>query len=143
VGGAERDLRAVLAQDPSNADALEALVALLDEAGRGDEAAKESADAAGRQPRNQDNSLRAAKDCEARGDMEGWVRDMEAAELSGPVTSTFELTLALKLYQLKRMDAMMLHLAEARRLSLREGGPSVTQSIDRLVLRMRAEMGAQ
>jgi tetratricopeptide (TPR) repeat protein len=143
VAGAEKDLRAVLAQDPSNSDALEALVALLNEAGRGDEAAKESADAAGRQPRNQDNSLRAAKDCEATGDLEGWTRNMEAAELSGPVTATFELTLALKLYQLKRMDGMMLHLAEARRLSVHEGSASVTESIDKLVGRMRAEMGTQ
>ena len=142
VGGAEKDLRAVLTQDPSNADALEALISLLNETGRGDEAAKESTEAAERQPRNQDNSLRAATQCEARGDLGGWVRNMEAAELSGPVTATFELTLALKLYQLKRMEDMMLHLAEARRLSIHEeGSASVTQSIDKLVGRMRAEMG--
>jgi Flp pilus assembly protein TadD len=141
VGGAESDLRAVLAQDPSNAEALEALVALLNEAGRGDLAAKESTDAAEHQPRNQDNSLRAARECEARGDLDGWTRNMEAAELSGPVTATFELTLALKLYQLKRMDGVMLHLAEARRLSVHEGSASVTESIDKLVGRMRAETG--
>jgi tetratricopeptide (TPR) repeat protein len=141
--GAESELRAVLAQDPSNADALEALVSLLNEAGRGGDAAKESALAAEHQPRNQDNSLRAAKDCEARGDLEGWANNMEAAELSGPVTATFELTLALKLYQLKHMDRMMLHLAEARRLSVHEGSASVTESIDKLVGRMRAEMAAQ
>jgi hypothetical protein len=55
------------------------------------------------------------------------------------VNATFELTLALKLYQLKRMDAMMEHLGEARRLSAFEGNPAVTDSITGLIARMRAE----
>ena len=64
---------------------------------------------------------------------------MEAAD-SGPVNATFELTIALKLYQLRRMDEMMLHLAEARMLSADEGNPEVTESIASLIERMRAEM---
>jgi tetratricopeptide (TPR) repeat protein len=138
--GAERECRAILAADPSNSDALEGLVAILLKTGRQDAAAQESLAEAGFQPRNQDNSLRAAKASEAKGDAEGSVRYLEAAEKSGPVNATFELTLALKLYQLRRMDDMMAHLAEARRLSSHEGNPSVTGSIDTLIARMRLEM---
>jgi hypothetical protein len=46
----------------------------------------------------------------------------------------------LKLYQLRRMDEMMPHLAEARNLSKDEGAPGVTDSIEGLIERMRAEM---
>ena len=59
------------------------------------------------------------------------MRNLVAAERSGPVDATFELTLALKLYQLRRPDEMMEHLAEARSLSTYEGNPAVTDSIDR------------
>lgn len=75
----------------------------------------------------------------AQGDMDGLVRNLQAAELSGPVTATFELTLALKLYQLRRLDEMMIHLALARRLSAHEGNAAVTDSIEGLVGRMRIE----
>ena len=139
LGGAEREFRDVLARDPASEDALEGLVSVLGETGRADEAAKQSAAFAPFQPRNQANSLRAVKDCEARGDVDGLVRNLEAAELSGPVSATFELTLALKFYQLRRMDDMMAHLALARRLSLREGNASVSSSIDDLIRRMRIE----
>jgi tetratricopeptide (TPR) repeat protein len=136
---AEQGYRSVLAGDPSSEDAQEGLVALLQEQGRADEAAGASASAAPFQPRNQGNSLRAAKYCEARGDMEGLVRNLSAAEQSGPVNATFELTLALKFYQLRRLDDMMEHLAVARRLSTNEGDAAVTDSIDSLIGRMRIE----
>jgi tetratricopeptide (TPR) repeat protein len=142
VSGSERELRAILAGDPANEDALEGLVEILAESGRREEAGKESLAAADRQPRNQDNNVRAAKVCEAGGDETGSVRYLEAAERSGPVNATFELTLALKLYRLRRMPEMMTHLAEARVLSAHEGDPAVTASIGDLIARMRRETEA-
>ena len=139
TAAAEREFRGVLAMDPSSEDALEALVGILNDAGKGEDAARQSADSAPSQPRNQQNHLRAAKYFESRGDRDGLVGCLLAAERSGPVNATFELTLALKLYQLKRMDAMMEHLGEARRLSAFEGNPEVTDSITGLIARMRAE----
>jgi tetratricopeptide (TPR) repeat protein len=139
MAGAEREYRAILAEDPSNEEALEVVVGLLAQSGREKEAGSMSLDAADLQPRNQANSLRAARICEARGDEGRSVRFLEAAEHSGPVNSTFELTLALKLYQLRRKGEMMRHLAEARSLSMNEGNPEVTDSIERLIVRMGAE----
>jgi hypothetical protein len=55
------------------------------------------------------------------------------------VNATFELTLALKLYRLKRTGEMMTRLAEARNLSRFEGNPAVTESIGRLIARMQLE----
>jgi hypothetical protein len=128
VPGTEREYRDVLAEDPSSQDALEA--------------ARESLAAAPHQPGNQANSLRASKALEAAGDADGFVQQLKAAELSGPVNATFELTLALKLYQLRRMDEMLGHLALAGTLSAGEGNPAVTDSIVRLIARMRAEAEA-
>jgi Flp pilus assembly protein TadD len=137
AAGAEREFREVLADDPSSDGALEGLVDLLSRSGRKDAASSESLAFADRQPRNQANSLRAASACDALGDAEGSVHHLLAAERSGPVTSTFELTLALKLLQLRRIGEMMNHLALARILSLDEGNPSVTGSIDALIAKMR------
>ena len=142
AAGAEGEFRSILAENPSSEDALESLVSLLSDSGRQDEAARLSAASAGAQPRNQENSVRAVKACEAAGDAEGAIRNMEAAERSGPVDATFELTLALKLYQARRMGEMMDHLAQARRLSLGEGNPGVTGSIEALVAKLRLEPGA-
>ncbi len=142
AAGAEREYRALLAEDPSSADALEGLVTILMTEGRDDEAAKESLASAGFQPGDQENSLRAVKACDAKGDIAGSVRNLEAAELSGPVNATFELSLALKLYQLRQPNEMMTHLAEAKTLSLNEGNPGVTASIDTLIGRMRRESEA-
>ena len=136
---AERKFREILAEDPSNEDALEAILGILDLSGRKDAAEGESLAAADDQPRNEANNLRAAKICEARGDEARSARYLEAAERSGPVNATFELTLALKLYRLKRTGEMMTRLAEARNLSRFEGNPAVTESIERLIARMRLE----
>jgi tetratricopeptide (TPR) repeat protein len=138
--GAEREYRALLALDFASQEALEALVGLLDGSGRTADAEKESLAAAGIQRENQVNSLRAAKIYEARGDEEHSVQFMEAAAAAGPVNATFELTVALKLYKLGRMEEMMPYLAEARSLSKNEGNPAVTESIGSLIARMRAEM---
>ena len=139
LAGAEQGFRAVLAEDPSSEDAQEGLVAVLNTTGRAYEAIRASFEAAPYQAKNQSNSLRAAKYCESHGDTDGLVRNLQAAELSGPVTATFELTLALKLYQLRRLDEMMARLALARELSTHEGDPAVTDSIDGLLSRMRIE----
>jgi tetratricopeptide (TPR) repeat protein len=139
---AEREYRSILTGDPANSEALEGLVAILMESGRDAEAATLSQASAESQPRNQENSLRAVKACDAKNDVEGSVRNLLAAELSGPVDATFELTLALKLYQLHRADEMMTHLAEARKLSTFEGNPRVTESIDQLISRMARETAA-
>jgi len=140
LGGAEHEFRSILADDPSNEDALEAAVGLLVQVGRNEEAESISVAAADRQPRNEANNLRVAKVWESRGDLARSAHYLEAAERSGPVNATFELTLALKLYQTGRMDDMMTRLAEARTLSLEEGSPSVTASIEGLIARMRREM---
>lgn len=137
--GAERQFRRVLADDPANEDALEAVVGILVQTGRNADADRESLAAADLQPRNQANNLRAAKACEARGDEARSAHFLEAVERSGPVSATFELTLALKLYQLRRMSEMMTHLAEARSLSKYEGSTAVTESIERLIARMKLE----
>jgi len=97
--------------------------------------------AADRQPMNQANNLRAARAREDAGDEKGAVRYLEAAEHSGPVNATFELTLALKLFRQGRHGEMMARLAEARILSASEGNPAVTESIGRLIERLRQEPG--
>jgi tetratricopeptide (TPR) repeat protein len=133
LSGAEREFRAILAEDSANGDALDALVALLNNSGRADEAAKASAAAVDLQPGNHDNSLRAASYFREKGDSEGMVRALVAAERNGPVDSAIELELAFDLFKLKRADESMSHLVEARRLSVYEGNASVTDSIDRLI----------
>lgn len=138
--GAEREFRAVLALDPSSAEALEGLVGILEGAGRHEEALKESLAAAGNQPGNQANCLRASRALDQAGDADGSLRQLEAAERGDPVNATFELTLALKLYELRRMDGVLEHLALARTLSLGEGDPAVTDSIVTLIARMRLEV---
>jgi tetratricopeptide (TPR) repeat protein len=139
VDGASQEFRAVLAADPTSEDALEALVSLAVQAGHGDEVAQESLEAADAQPRNQANNLRAVRACEDRGDADGAIRYMLAAEHSGPVTSTFELSLALKFYQQRRGAELMLHLAEALHLSKGEMNQAVTVSIEQLIARMQRE----
>ena len=139
LAGADREFRAVLAADPTSEDALEAIVSLSVEAGHPEEVGQESLEAADAQPRNQANNLRAVRACEARGDAAGSIRFMLAAERSGPVTSTFELTLALKFYQQRRRNELMLHLAEAFALSKNEMNQAVTVSIRQLIDRMRRE----
>lgn len=136
---AEREFRTILAEDPSNEDALEAVVGLLDISGRTHAIEEESLASADFQPRNEANNLRAAKIWEARGDDGRSIHFLEAAERNGPVNATFELTLALKLYKLRHMGEVMTHLAEARSLSTFEGSPSVTESIDGLIGRVRQE----
>ena len=133
LSGAEREFGAVLAEDPGNGDALDALVELLNRSGRADEAARTSAAAVDLQPRSHDNSLRAASYFRKKGDLEGVVRALASAERNGPVNSAIELEIAFDLFKLGRADESLSHLVEARRLSAYEGNASVTDSIDQLI----------
>lgn len=134
---AEGQYETALQGAPGNQEALEGWVGLLAGGGRASEAASLSLARAPAQPQNQANDLRAVKACEAAGDQTGAVRWMEAAEACGPVNATFELTLALKLFQLNRRDEMMDRLAEAQILSREEGDPQVTASIAKLIGRFQ------
>jgi tetratricopeptide (TPR) repeat protein len=138
---AEQAFRRALARHPGDDEALESLISVLEAQGRHEEALVESRAAAALHPMDQDNNVRAAKAWEAEGNEARSMACLEAAEQSGPVNATFELSLALKLYKLGRMPEMMARLAEARTLSLDEGDPSVTQSIGRLIDRMMIERG--
>jgi tetratricopeptide (TPR) repeat protein len=137
--GAVREFRASLAADPSSVEALDGLVGVLEATGRHEEALQDSLAAADGQPGNQANCLRAEKALDQAGDYEGSLRELETAERSDPVNATFELTLALKLYESRRMDEVLEHLALARTLSLDEGNPAVTDSILSLIGKMQRE----
>ena len=135
---AESEFRAVLDADPGNQSALEALVSLLTFLGQSTAAEQASLAVAENQTRNQLNNLRVARIHEARGDDAQAVRFLQAAELSGPVAAALEVHLAKKLLRLGRNTESLMHLAKARRLSLEEGDPEVTTSIDEVIARVRS-----
>jgi tetratricopeptide (TPR) repeat protein len=139
TAGVEREFRAILADDPGNQQALEALVSQLIDLGQLATVERESLAVAEQQTKNQLNNLRVAMIYETRGDEEQAVRFLSAAERSGPATAAVELRIARKLYRLQRWDEMMTHLAEAKRLSVVEEDPESTGSIGQLIERMRAE----
>jgi tetratricopeptide (TPR) repeat protein len=129
--GAEKEFRAILTADPSHTGAQEELVRLLVATGRKDEADKATLAAVDSQPRNQGNTLRAAIFYDSHGDDAQVVHSLLSAERCGPVNTGVELMLGKKLFALKRPDEALSHLAEARRVSLYEGDPSLTKSIER------------
>ena len=137
---AEREFRAILAADPGNQGALEELLGLLNASGQAAAAEKESLAATDLQPRNVANNLRAAIINDSHGDDAQSVRCLLAAERSGPVTSGVELWLARKLFTLGRPDEGLTHLAEARRISLVEGDPAVTESISQAIEHVLSQM---
>ena len=136
---AEHEFRAILAGDPGNENALEALVSLLGERGQAETIGKESLAVAERQPGNQRNNLRVAASYEARGEEEQTIRFLSAAQRSGPGVAAIELRIARKLYRLGRRDEMMFHLAQAKRLSIIEEDPESTEAIIQLIDRARLE----
>lgn len=136
--GAEQGFRALLAGDPGNQAAQEALITLLQEQGKTAEAAQASLSAAPAQARNLANNLRAAAAAEARGDEADSVAWLRAAERSGPVPAALELRLARKLYGQGQRDESLLHLAWARRISRYEGNPAVTGSITAFIAQIEA-----
>ena len=137
---AEQEFRAILTEDAGNQTALEALTSLLRDQGQLAAVEKESLAVAERQMKNQLNNFRGAAIHEARSDQEQAVRFLIAAMRSGPATAAIELRIARKLYGLRRWDEMMLHLAEAKRLSILEEDLESTDSIKQLIERMRTEM---
>jgi tetratricopeptide (TPR) repeat protein len=139
TAGVEREFRAILADDPGNQYALEALVSQLIDLGQLATVERESLAVAAQQTKNQMNNLRVATVYETRGEEEQAVRFLSAAERSGPATAAVELRIARKLYRLQRWNEMMTHLAEAKRLSMVEEDPESTESIGQLIERMRAE----
>jgi tetratricopeptide (TPR) repeat protein len=139
VQRAEKEFRDVLTTDPSNAEALEGLIALLNAGGRSAEADAESLAHADVQPGNQENNFRAVKVAEAKSDNVATLRFMKAAERSGPVNSTFELNLALKVYQTGNTAEALAYLAEARKLTVIEGNTALEKSIDRLIAKLVAQ----
>lgn len=139
TAAAERDFSGILADEPGNQGALEALVGLLNQSGLTAAVEKASLTAAERQTKNQANNLRVAAIHETRGDEEQAARFWMAAAQSGPVNSAIELRIARKLYRLRRGDEMMIHLAKARRLALIELDHESKASIDELIGRMRME----
>jgi thioredoxin-like negative regulator of GroEL len=142
AAAAEREYRSILAADPTNKGALEALVALLDQSGRSTDAAQEVLAAAGRQPANAANNLRAAILCDQRGDGALETEYLLAAERSGPVTSSIELQIARQEFGRQRADVGLLHLALARRIAGYEGDPAVPgqigQAIDQVLLKLQS-----
>ena len=134
---AEKEFRAVLRKNPANQAALEGLVSLLVFLGQTRDAEQASLELAEPQTRNQLNDMRVAQIYEIRGDDTQAVRFLEAAESSGPVTTAIEVSIAKKLHRLGREGESLLHLAQARRLSLLEGDPEITTSIDETIVRLR------
>ncbi len=140
AAASERDCRAVLAEDPGNQAALEALVSLLAESGRSGDAERECLLFLDHQPRNLANNLRCAIIYDTRHDDQQSVGCMLAAERSGPVSAALELRLAQKLFALQRLDDTLTHLAEARRISLFEGDPAETTSISQAIDRIWSQL---
>ena len=136
---AEREFRAILADDPADQNATEALVSLLEKTGQAAAAGEVTLAAAEHQPRNQVNQLRAAIIYEERHDDPHAIRCLTAAERSGPVTSGVELHLARKYFSLHQLDAALNHLAEAWRISRYEGDPAATESIHGIIGKLRAQ----
>lgn len=137
---AEREFRAILADDPADQNATEALVSLLEKTGQATAAEEVTLAAAEHQPRNQVNQLRAAIIYEERHDDPQAIRCLTAAERSGPVTSGVELHLARKYFSLHQLDTALTHLAEAWRISRYEGDPAATESIQGIIAKLRTQL---
>jgi tetratricopeptide (TPR) repeat protein len=140
VAAAERDFREILAEDPEDQSALDELEGLLDKHGQSTKAQEECLAATVYQPRNLANNLRAALIYDSQHNDEKMVGSLLAAERSGHVTSLVEFKLAQKLFDLGRLDEALVHLAEARRISLYEGAPSLTQELSLAIERLRSHM---
>jgi len=133
AAAAEREDRSVLAEDPANKGALEALVTLLGQAGRSADAERVVLDAAGRQPGNAANNLRAAILCDQHGDRAKETEYLLAAERSGPVSSSIELQIARWEFAQQHPDEGLAHLALAQRVAAYEGNPAVSAQIGQAI----------
>jgi tetratricopeptide (TPR) repeat protein len=136
---AERDYRTVLARDPANEAALEALVALLTAKDRRTEAEDLSVAHVAHQRGNHRNHLRAAAIHEARGEPAGAVAALEAAVRSGPAPLPVQLRLGNLLYQRQRIPEALDRLATAWRLAGAAGDRETADSIREIIARVRAQ----
>ena len=130
---AEREYRSILSANPGSRAALEAIVRLLEDSGRGSEAETPTLDALAAQPQNFDNNMRAAHIHGTRGEREQEEACLAAAERSGPLPSVTEGKLSRLLLSLGRTDEALEHLALARRISAFEGDPAATEQISRVI----------
>lgn len=130
---AERQYRSILTANPGSRAALEALVRLLESAGRGAEADTLTLAALPNQPQNFDNNMRAARIHGKRGEAEQEAACLSLAESSGPMTSALEGKLSRLLLSMGRTDEALEHLALARRISTHEGDPAVTDQISQVI----------
>jgi Flp pilus assembly protein TadD len=133
TGSAERDYEGILKEDPASQPALEGLLGLMAGSGRSQAAEVASIAAVDRQPSNLANDLRAAVVYGSRHDDANEVKCLLAAEKCGPVTSAVEFRLAQGLFKLGDFDGTLTHLALARRISLCEGNPEATESIEKAI----------
>jgi hypothetical protein len=140
AAAAERDYHDILAGEPGNQGALEALVALLTATGQAEAAEKASLAAVDHQPGNLPNNLRAALLAENRHVDALALRCLLAATRSGPVPSGVELRLARKYFAQQQLDEALTHLARAWRLSLPEGDAAATNSISQVIAQLRTEV---
>ena len=136
---AETDYRAVLAAEPINEAALEALVSQLTARGETKEAEELCLKHARSQPNNQANHLRAAQILETRGQPGEAAQALQAAVRSGPATLPVHLRLGNLLYREGRRDEALDQLATAWRLSRDEGDAETADTIRRLIARIRSE----
>ena len=139
TAAAEKEYRAILAEDPANQNTTEELVAMLAAAGRDADAEAATLAAAGRQPRNQANNLRAAILCEQRHDDTAALGYLLAAERSGPVNAAFEMHVARKLFAQNRRDEALDHLAVARQLARMEGDAAAVATTEKIIAQLRAQ----
>lgn len=136
---ARADFRAALAADPSDEEALEGLVALLDPMDSRGEVAALTFAAARTQPRNPSNNLRAAILLDRKGDDAGASGYLLAAERSGPVSAAVEIRLARSLIRQHRPSEALLHLAEARGLAATENNARAKASAEQAIAQLRAQ----
>lgn len=123
--------------DGINPDAIETLAAVLQAEGKQKELDDLSDWAGPNGGGDVANDLREIKLWEAKKNEANALWYMMQAEAHGPTNATFELTLALKLYQANRLPEALQRLAIGARLSQYEGNPQVTESIVRLIARLQ------
>lgn len=139
LAAAERDYRRVLETDAANEPALEDLVALNSAQGNAAQAEALTLAHQAKQPKNQENHLRAARIHENRGDAAGTIGALEAAARSGPLPLPLHLRLANLLYGQQRRDEALDRLGIAWRLAQDEGDRETAASIRELMRRVRAQ----
>ena len=137
---AEKCFRDLLADEPEDPVPLQALVVLLDNSGRTEEADAVSLASSARQPGNQANHFRAARVAQKRGDSAGEFRELLAAAASGPVTAEIELRIAWTYFGQHDLEGTLTHLAKARQLAELEGDSAMLQSVRQILDQVRSQL---